>query len=176
MERTQFHTEFTRALADAESAFDAGRPDWIQTTAEVADYFLQAVPPIYGPGCFGCGEAFAHNAVGDPVYLTFRNVWRRSNKAECRYCTRAEIENAIGRYARSVETGWQGKVVGDNGEKGLDLMLKMQGVNELCRTIAGGDLEAHLDSDDVQWFAPADLNFVKVIDAPDHGPVARVER
>lgn len=71
-----------------------------------------------------------------------------------------ELEQYIGRYARSVESGWLGKVIAVEGD-----MLKMQGVNELCRTIAGGEMEEHLDDDDFQWFDPNDLKFLKKAEA-----------
>ena len=65
---------------------------------------------------------------------------------------------AVGRYARSIESGWLGKVVGIEGD-----MLRMQGVNELVRTIRGGDIEDCLDDDDTQWFVPEDVRFVNLI-------------
>lgn len=66
-----------------------------------------------------------------------------------------------GRYARSIESGWLGKVVGVEVCDGFP-MLRMQGVNELCRMVAGGSLEENLDSDDTQWFSPDDVKFLKV--------------
>jgi hypothetical protein len=65
----------------------------------------------------------------------------------------------VGQYARSIESGWLGKVVGVESHEG-DTMLRMQGVNELCLTVAGGKGRDWLDEDDIQWFAPADLEFV----------------
>lgn len=64
----------------------------------------------------------------------------------------------VGRYARSIESGWLGKVVAIDGD-----MLKMQGVNGLYRTMKGGDIEDALDADDVQWFTPDDLRFVTLV-------------
>lgn len=64
----------------------------------------------------------------------------------------------VGRFARSIESGWLGKVIAVEGE-----FLKMQGVNELVRMIAGGSLEECLDLADTQWFTPEDLHFLKVI-------------
>ena len=66
----------------------------------------------------------------------------------------------VGRFARSIESGWLGKVIAVESYDG-ETMLRMQGVNELCRMIAGGSLEANLDADDTQWFAPADVKFLK---------------
>ena len=45
----------------------------------------------------------------------------------------------VGRYARSIETGWLGKVIAveDHGEP----MLKMIGVNQLYRTMKGGHID-----------------------------------
>lgn len=42
----------------------------------------------------------------------------------------------LGRYARSVESGWLGKVLAVEECNG-DAMLKMMGVNEMVRTIRG---------------------------------------
>lgn len=64
----------------------------------------------------------------------------------------------VGRYARSIESGWLGKVIAIEGE-----YLKMQGVNQLYRNMLGGDIEDALDSDDFQWFTPDDVRFVKLI-------------
>lgn len=65
-----------------------------------------------------------------------------------------------GWFARSVESGWLGKVIGVD-ERFPD-MLKMKGVNTLCLTIAGGSHDEWLDDDDVQWFDPRDLVFLKI--------------
>lgn len=64
----------------------------------------------------------------------------------------------VGRYARSIESGWLGKVIAIDGD-----LLKMKGVNELVRDIIGGDLEDLLDADDTQWFTPEDVRFLKVV-------------
>lgn len=64
----------------------------------------------------------------------------------------------IGLFARSIESGWLGKVVSVEELNG-DVMLRMQGVNELCLTVAGGRLSDWIDDDDVQWFDPFDLKF-----------------
>jgi hypothetical protein len=66
----------------------------------------------------------------------------------------------VGRFARSIESGWLGKVIAVEQHSG-ETLLRMQGVNELCRIIAGGSLDANLDSDDTQWFAPADVKFLQ---------------
>jgi hypothetical protein len=66
----------------------------------------------------------------------------------------------VGRFARSIESGWLGKVVGIDAYNG-ETMLKMQGVNELCQMIFGGSPEEHLDNDDTQWFTPEDVRFLK---------------
>jgi len=67
----------------------------------------------------------------------------------------------VGRYARSIETGWLGKVIAveDHGEP----MLKMIGVNQLYRTMKGGHIDDALDHDDTQWFAPADVRFCTLV-------------
>ncbi len=73
------------------------------------------------------------------------------------------MEKYIGRFARSIESGWLGKVIAIEKDQDGLTMLKMQGVNELCRTILGGDIEAHLDDDDTQWFVPEDVKFIKLV-------------
>lgn len=61
-------------------------------------------------------------------------------------------DTSIGKYARSVESGWLGRIEGEE-----DGMLRMIGVNELCLGIEGGTPDQWLDKDDVQWFAPEDV-------------------
>lgn len=68
--------------------------------------------------------------------------------------------NNIGRLARSIETGWLGKIQAVESQNGEE-MYKMQGVNTLCLAIAGGVPDDHLDDDDIQWFAPADVKLVQ---------------
>ncbi len=72
--------------------------------------------------------------------------------------TTATLESNVGRFARSVENGWVGKIVGveDHGEP----MYRMIGVDGLCHAVAGGTLEANLTPDDVQWFAPLDVKLL----------------
>ena len=62
----------------------------------------------------------------------------------------------IGRFARSIESGWLGKIIDVDGE-----FYKMRGVNTLCLTVAGGTADEWLDDDDTQWFTPDDVVFVK---------------
>ena len=67
----------------------------------------------------------------------------------------------VGRYARSVESGWLGKVVAVEDDEYGSPMLKMQGVNELCWQMAGGRIGEWLDDDDFQWFSVDDVKFLK---------------
>lgn len=67
----------------------------------------------------------------------------------------------VGRYARSVECGWLGKVIDAEIDEYGDCMLKMQGVNELCWQMAGGRIGDWLDDDDIQWFSVDDVKFLK---------------
>jgi hypothetical protein len=69
-------------------------------------------------------------------------------------------ESHVGRFARSVESGWLGKVVAIDRRDPECAMLKMQGVNELCRMVAGGSHEQWLDEDDTQWFCVDDVKFL----------------
>ena len=65
-----------------------------------------------------------------------------------------------GVWARSIESGWRGMVIAVEGE-GRDIMFKMVGVCELSVMICGVPLQDAISSDDVQWFAPADLSFIR---------------
>ncbi len=65
----------------------------------------------------------------------------------------------VGQFARSIESGWLGKVIAVETHDG-DTMLRMQGVNELCLIVAGGKASDWLDEDDIQWFAPDDVEIV----------------
>lgn len=58
----------------------------------------------------------------------------------------------IGKFARSIESGWLGRVVAVEYHDS-DTMLRMEGVNEL--------FEAAIDHDDIQWFSPDDVTFLK---------------
>lgn len=76
----------------------------------------------------------------------------------------------IGQFARSVETGWLGKVVSVEKENhGDQILCKMVGVDELYRTLKGGDIEAALDESDVQWFVPEDLRFLRLVEPRPFG-------
>jgi hypothetical protein len=68
----------------------------------------------------------------------------------------------IGRYARSIESGWLGKVIALETIGGLP-MCRMVGVNDLHRILLGGDIEDALDHDDVQWFSPDDLKLMELV-------------
>jgi len=68
--------------------------------------------------------------------------------------------NNVGRYARSVESGWLGRIEAVEDHDG-DVFYRMKGVNEICRIIAGGDIADWIDDDDTQWFAPEDVTLIK---------------
>ena len=70
----------------------------------------------------------------------------------------AKHKHLIGKYARSIESGWYGKVT-DIEYRGGDVLCKMIGVDELAVTVAGISNEEALASNDIQWFAPEDLRF-----------------
>ena len=73
------------------------------------------------------------------------------------------VAENVGRFARSIESGWLGKIVAVEVDPDGFQMYKMQGVNSLCWEVAGGSIDDHLDKDDVQWFAPEDVRLVKLI-------------
>lgn len=75
--------------------------------------------------------------------------------------TKVDFQLLNGRYARSIESGWLGRITSVRRHDG-ETMLTMVGVNELCRTIDGGTLEDWLDLDDIQYFALEDVKLVKV--------------
>lgn len=69
----------------------------------------------------------------------------------------------VGKFARSIESGWLGRVVAV--EQHPDLggeLLKMEGVNELVLQIGGGSLESCIEPTDLQWFAFEDLRFANM--------------
>ncbi len=65
----------------------------------------------------------------------------------------------VGIFAKSIESGWTGLVVAveDHGE----VMLRMVHFWQLGQTIKGGTAYEWLENDDVQWFAPSDVKFIK---------------
>lgn len=65
----------------------------------------------------------------------------------------------IGRYARSVETGWIGRIK-STYEDEVCTMCVMEGVNDLYRAIKGGHIEDAIDKDDIQHFSTDDLKFL----------------
>ena len=67
-----------------------------------------------------------------------------------------------GRFARSIESGWLGQVIGIQTMDG-QVLCQMKGVNELWRAMKGGHIEDALDHDDIQWFPPEDLKFLKLV-------------
>lgn len=74
----------------------------------------------------------------------------------------AKHGNLIGQFAKSVETGWKGKIIGFDYDGST--MLRMKGVNFLTQAIVGGSNDANLDDDDTQWFTPEDVSiFWKVL-------------
>ena len=145
---------------------------WVEITLERYDDLLGCVPPARW-----IGKAFA---VGEPMNDTDdgRVVHRACvGPIDGKYYTKPyplvafdpavfinEIENQlkVGQFARSVETGWVGKVLAVEGS-GIDAMLKMEGVNNLVRLMKGGDIEDSIDHDDVQWFSPDDVKFLKLV-------------
>lgn len=71
----------------------------------------------------------------------------------------AKHQHLIGKYARSIEAGWLGKVT-DIEHRGGDVLCKMTGVDELAVMVAGISRNEALSSNDIQWFAPEDLKFM----------------
>lgn len=78
----------------------------------------------------------------------------------------------VGRYARSVETGWLGRITSTyeerwrattNGPEYVTTMCVMEGVNDLYRAIKGGHIEDAIDKEDVQHFSTDDLQFLTLV-------------
>jgi hypothetical protein len=71
----------------------------------------------------------------------------------------------VGDYARSLETGWLGKIVEIKTEvvvvaedrSFVEHMAKMIGVDWMSHTILGRSIEESLSYDDVQFFSLTDL-------------------
>jgi hypothetical protein len=72
----------------------------------------------------------------------------------------AKHQHLVGRYARSVESGWLGQVVAIE-RRGGDVLCKMVGVDQLHNDVAGCSLDESVADNDVQWFVPADLKFLR---------------
>lgn len=52
-----------------------GKFDWIPVVPAVALHFLECVPPYdHNGSSFATGEAYDHDAAGNPVYLCFREL------------------------------------------------------------------------------------------------------
>jgi len=64
----------------------------------------------------------------------------------------------VGCYARSIESGWIGKIVACDGE-----LYRMHGVDVWWFQILGGHVTDYVDETDTQWFAHDDLRFLKVV-------------
>ena len=79
----------------------------------------------------------------------------------------------VGDFARSVESGWIGKIVEvfkfsePDGHCGIceEDECRMVGVNLLAHTIGGSPINECIDHDDVQWFSADDLRLVKIKEA-----------
>jgi hypothetical protein len=64
---------------------------------------------------------------------------------------------SVGDFARSLESGWLGKIVEIAPDQDGTPTAKMIGVDILGTQIMGLSREESLSHDDVQWFALADL-------------------
>lgn len=69
----------------------------------------------------------------------------------------------VGKYCRSVESNWLGKVLDVEKIDG-QILLKMKGVDELGVAVLGLPIEECLCDDDIQWFAPDDVTIVTVVE------------
>jgi hypothetical protein len=71
------------------SDYLAKRSGWIETTGEIANRYLEAVPPRYRHGDkFACGECYDFTDAGR-VYVCFRRITERT--AEARIYTIDEL-------------------------------------------------------------------------------------
>lgn len=65
-------------------------------------------------------------------------------------------EDAIGKFARSIETGSVGRI-----EKAKmysdEILFKLSMVDNIAHMVGGGSLESCIDPDDVRWYDPRDL-------------------
>ncbi len=74
-------------------------------------------------------------------------------------------EFKVGDYARSIESGWLGKIQDlkeevtpvDDTRSFTEIMATMIGVDELARVVGGLDVDEALASNDIQHFSTADL-------------------
>jgi hypothetical protein len=161
------YAEIRYPKTDAEIAANP----WVEVTADQYQESLEVLPPAaWKKGAFMVGEALCHMDDGRVVYSTYARVdgkcyfkpYPLAGFDPAVFAKEIKLQGYVGQFARSIESGWLGRVIAVEG-KGSDVMLKMQGVNDLVRAIKGGDIEDAIDDDDTQWFAPEDLKFVNVV-------------
>lgn len=66
-------------------------------------------------------------------------------------------------YARSLESGWLGKILSIEDDQYGTPTARMVGVDGMAHAIMGMSAEESLSFDDIQWFALADLLPVKSV-------------
>ena len=65
-----------------------------------------------------------------------------------------------GIWAKSIESGWKGQVIAIEEFNG-DVMYKMVGICWLSQVVGGQTLEEAISSDDIQWFSPYDVRYIR---------------
>lgn len=100
----------------------------------------------------GTDEEIAQYYLGQPFELA-----DESGKHHAVIVEFLDTGMVAGVFARSIESGWRGKVlaVEHHGEP----MLKMMGVDWLTSVLTRCTDEEALTPDDIQWFAPADVHY-----------------
>lgn len=73
------------AYPDIEADHKARRYVWREVTEDFADQALDSVPPIFVRGGFLVGEAWSHNANGEPLYAAFATVGERHFATICTF-------------------------------------------------------------------------------------------
>ena len=70
-----------------------------------------------------------------------------------------DTDKVLGVWARSIESGWRGMVI--DVEDHDTPMFKMVGVCELSVMACGLSLADAISTDDIQWFSPFDVRYIK---------------
>ena len=65
-----------------------------------------------------------------------------------------------GIWAKSIESGWKGQVIAIE-EFNEDVMYKMVGICWLSQVVGGQTMEEAISSDDIQWFSPYDVRYIR---------------
>lgn len=78
------------AVEELERRYRNRHNGWIKVAGAIVDHFLGAVPPIYAPKGFACGEAYDYRD-SETQYFCFRNVDKATGVGEARICSLSDL-------------------------------------------------------------------------------------